>query len=186
MIDWSKAPDGATHWDAGSVVRVAGWMRLDDNQWYWWPVTETDCEMKWYATSRPQPLATFIARPKWSGEGLPTVGTVCEYHVGNGPWFKGEIRYLISPIAGQPKEVVLFATHLKEERVGVIGDGEGEVSFRPIRTPEQIAAEERDEASYELASFVAGYYGKQEPNPDSIKVAGYLYDQGYRRQPTNN
>lgn len=90
------------------------------------------------------------AAPAWVGVGLPPIGTVCEYHVGNGPWFKGEIRYLISPISGQPKEVVLFASHLKGEQVGVIGTGEGEVSFRPICTPEQISAEER-EREIELA-----------------------------------
>lgn len=118
--------------------------------------------------------------PQWRGlqDGLPPVGAVCEYHVGNGPWFNCEIRYLITPISGQPKEVVIFAPHLFGEQVGVIGTGNGEVSFRPIRTPEQIAADERNAAIAEMC----GDAGKPDMPMRSRERAAILYDAGWRKQ----
>lgn len=54
------------------------------------------------------------------------------------------------------------------------------LSFRPIRTPEQIAAEERAKAIEEMRALVQ----RKEPPFDhwlELSVAGELYDAGYRK-----
>lgn len=99
----------------------------------------------------------------WNGVGLPLAGTVCEFKKHNPPsmddsgWLSGDIRYI------------------SDCTVVIGGDGCEHVhhprncSFRPIRTPEQISAEEalrEIEMLYReggpAAVFDAGYR-KQEP-----------------------
>lgn len=178
IIDWSKAPEGATHWDTGVGGRVPGWMRFDGGRWHWWPVDGAKCERKWFASgeSHPSEAVEFIARQgAWTGEGLPPVGTVCEYRVGDGPWFECEIRYVTKPYQDCPIEVVMFPPHLKGEQTAVVGTGDGEVSFRHIRTPEQIAAEDRDKAINQM-EFDTGYLDRG--------AFTKLYDAGWRKQVT--
>lgn len=102
------------------------------------------------------------ANPAWTGEGLPPVGTVCEYQNSLGSWFPVEITAIA-------KKGICF---VQTER-----DGENYVcqvssKFRPIRTPEQIEAEARRSAIGEML--------RSEPAM-TICMAGNLYDAGYRK-----
>jgi hypothetical protein len=144
-IDWSKAPEGATHWDTGLHGRTPGWMRLDGTTWHWWPVDGAKCERKWFVCCETYPSETkeFVARPPaWTGEGLPPVGTICERRTMLG----GDGRYeQVIIIAHTSKGFpvwestdAMFAGISKEAMFS-----NGIPSFRPIRTPEQIAADER-------------------------------------------
>lgn len=121
-------------------------------------------------------------KSEWNGEGLPPVGIDCEYRVGNGPWFKCNIRYITTPYHDNPVEVVMFPPHLKGEQVGVVGNDSGEISFRPIRTPEQTKAEERQKAIAEMAEHMAGYKNVEDPNEKMLSLSTYLHDHGYRLQ----
>lgn len=91
------------------------------------------------------------ARPTWNGEGRPPVGTVCEYQTTSWPaeqWEVREIRYI------SDYHVVTA------EEDGVERSVCAEIArFRPIRTPEQIAAEERVKACQQWLDNIATAYG---------------------------
>jgi len=105
--------------------------------------------------------------PSWNGQGLPSVGAVCEmrhdsWHLNN--WPKVTVKYASAEY---------FITE----------DGAGEqhwhahsVKFRPIRTPEQIAADERETAINELRKHI---------DPRASAIAAGIFDcmtrLGYRK-----
>lgn len=102
----------------------------------------------------------------WNGEGLPPVGTVCEYNLTAGPWFVCEIRYVLDNDKDPDADgwiAVIWCPHLGKEQVARAGG----VSFRPIRTPVHIAAEEA------LRDIELLY---SEGGPAAV------YDAGYRKQ----
>lgn len=110
---------------------------------------------------------------EWSGEGLPPVGTVCEAAIPHtsGPdnarsfiWIEGRV------IAYHEIKGKTYAWFAEDD--GFYPPGVFE--FRPIRTPEQIAAEERDKAvdAMLMVSF-------EESTRRHIFEA--LYDAGYRK-----
>lgn len=69
-------------------------------------------------------------RIEWTGEGLPPVGAVCEYFSALGEW---KVCRIVAHDG-------LYAVFNSLNEYGAhIADG-----FRPIRTPEQIAAEDRE------------------------------------------
>jgi hypothetical protein len=176
-IDWIKAPEGATHWDIGANGRVAGWMKLDDGIWYWWPVNDATCGMKWRESlnkhvTRPD---EFIARPAvWTGEGLPPVGVLIEMKHKNATaeWARPDFHEEQLAWVGRDHFVTI------DEKFGTLSD----YLFRPIRTPDQIAAEERENAIQDmlqisLDSVKAG-------NPSGYSSLAAVYDAGYRKQVT--
>lgn len=120
-IDWSKAPEDATHAVTGSVNC---WRKQDGARWYMW------VRGAWRQVA-PY-LAIYTARPApWNGKDMPPIGTVCEMQDGIGVWTKVEI----------------FASHCgfahgwdADKRISYFSGDPRE--FRPIRTPKQIAAEE--------------------------------------------
>lgn len=106
----------------------------------------------------------------WNGEGLPPVGTVCEYQT----WVNREW-----------KQTKVLAHHLGFAVHSWSVDGDDmEVDsappqdFRPIRTPEQIAEEDRDRAIEEMREIITA---------DDLKgfgitmQLGAIYDAGYRK-----
>ena len=102
---------------------------------------------------------------EWNGEGLPPVGTVCESVCG------GIVRK-VEVLAVGKKNVFLIEGG--EEKMFSI---EGTRTFRPIRTPEQIAAEERELAINAMIDTLG--------HPTAIlmreSILGALYDAGYRK-----
>lgn len=140
QIDWSKAPEGATHY--GPAVEgewLECWHKNVNGEWLGWLA---DGDTRWSTAGNSNSrIKQFIPRPQeWTGSGLPPVGTVCEVeHCGK--WIKCEIiahfqqesaqvaAFIFSPYSGNPK---------LKELAYYIAD-----SFRPTRTPEQIAADER-------------------------------------------
>lgn len=119
------------------------------------------------------------ARPvAWNGEGKPPVGAVCDLRVGREAkdegWMHAEIRY------SSPTAVVWRW----KGRVQEFGSEWVEVEVRPIRTPEQIAAEERKLQREQLAYLIAGYMGFDDPREVDTKLAAYIFDHDYRKQVT--
>ncbi|HCI1891752.1 TPA: hypothetical protein NOS95_002682 [Pseudomonas aeruginosa] len=120
--------------------------------------------------SAPEDVWEIVDRPvTWNGQGLPPVGTVCEYLDTNLEWHEVEIfgidkaqrRIFASPWMTMP----------------YMGCSAPEC-FRPIRTPEQIAAEERSKECDRI--FVILSSVEREGNRSDMAEA--LYDAGYRRQ----
>lgn len=117
-----------------------------------------------YETPRPAP---------WNGEGLPPVGTVCEVQHPDRPdtWCKCTILVWGS-------ECAVFSA---DANYPFAYDGNGyPESFRPIRTPEQIAAEDRAQAIDEmLKALTLGTQGNMAGDREAAEI---LYDAGYRKQ----
>lgn len=171
QIDWSKAPEGTTHFDQGSESRISGWMRLRDGKWYWWPAPGAKCARDWHLTLNRQPVELFIERPaQWAGEGLPPVGEICERNSESGEWVSTKIlahSHLGSVVA---YEDVFSPYHL--------GWCNRESDFRPIRTPEQISAEARDKAIQQMIEDTNILTGIMS---DRKIMAGQLYDTDWRK-----
>lgn len=162
-IDWSEIIEDAEF--AGSIfgeqLPVFYKNVTDSSYEYHYP-----CAAGWSGKIIGQPACTpLIPRPStsWSGQGRPPVGTVCE---------GGRAR------TGAFNECVVIA-HRNGMAIAVFTDQEElqwVTEFRPIRTPEQIAKDEREAAIKEMT---AGYADNSEA---LAGWAAYVYDTlGYRK-----
>lgn len=162
-IDWSKAPEGATHWEPDSDAFEPSFMRKRNGVWecFWldeWMDARIDDEGR---------VERFIPRPAaWDGTGLPPAGCEIEYHSPSRGWQPGEY---IGQFNGQ---MVIGC-----RETGVIGYCPAEI-VRPIRTPEQIAADERERAvDAMMETFVVTGCKKSILRGACLA----LYDAGYRK-----
>lgn len=146
VIDWSKAPEGFPLWLEGTNAghrKASGWYREKGL------VYEGAHGIQWRACREGQ-FFTVHRQPaldSWTGEGLPPAGEVCEVDGGSSAdgWGRCVIRY-------SSADVIVFK---RDERGFESFDCTGgKYSFRPIRTTEQIAAEERETNSFELFSVI--------------------------------
>ena len=80
------------------------------------------------------PLSAGVELAHWTGEGLPPVGTECELWIRADEWAKCQV-IAMDEQDGHPVSVVRYG--------GGYYAGTNKC-LRPIRTPEQIAAEERE------------------------------------------
>lgn len=162
-IDWSKAPDGATHYRP----QFGYWYKQDVHAWVWidsgWARMDRD-DLGEYSFS-----CNLIELPslfEWNGTGLPPVGTVCECQNNEMKWLQGTIVY-VGKDNGTPLAIMQTKTEILYGEAG---------EFRPIRTPEQIAAEEREKA-------IDGMFN--EANERAFmsyrELCAALYDAGYRK-----
>lgn len=120
----------------------------------------------------------------WSGEGLPPIGEVCEVKsTARGKerdWFKAQVKY-----------ISLFTVVLDDFPTGEL---EGEfvvhpdtVQFRPIKTKEQLAAEERKEAVDMMRWICEEWVDSDLDRAWSWdEIFGVLHDSGYRKQENND
>lgn len=158
---WNEAPEGATHYQPQQQAFYADmggekwmiWARNLSGLLCWQPSTGTvrDCLI-------PAP-----SEATWTGEGLPPVGTVCE------AWHNGRAQGVVQ-VRYSGGCMVLWNVKLKHEQCSASEN----YTFKPLRTPEQIAAEARDEAIQEML-----YLWKDSAGPGSF--CAYLYDAGWRR-----
>jgi len=153
-IDWSKAPT-ATHYtppldDSGMWVAVF-WRKEGNHFPEAWQV---DDDGNLNNIQRPtvvkESLERMIARPiLWNGEGLPPVGVPIEAKHKNAQPDWARPGFYETVIVAIGKQLVIFeADGNGSEKVGTLSD----YIFRPIRTAEQIAAEEHQKAIDELAA----------------------------------
>jgi hypothetical protein len=183
-IDLSKKPEGATHINphSGLWVKCFGgnsgsYQFFKDGEW----------EMGFGCMSNSY---LEIAQPEpWTGEGLPPVGTVCEFAGGTNcpedPFDKdleeGDEVTIIAHFKDGESELAAFMFNPRNLSRGNACVEQGmHGCFRPIRTPEQIAAEVREKFSVELAGILSGH--DQHIAVRDIEMAKYLYDAGYRKQ----
>ncbi|MFG0828810.1 hypothetical protein ACF8R6_10580 [Pseudomonas sp. CJQ_7] len=177
-IDWSKAPEGANHYQPAATPnnRPVFWRVEGDVAREVWAMNP-DGSIRDHFNYGPDGCQAFapwrcIVKPvEWKGEGLPPVGLEieCTYDAW-GYWLKGKVLCY--------GEKMIFM-----EQESSKGDGKFEgsmnpdgIRFRPICTPEQIAADERAKAIDEMWSV---YW---QPDVTTAKEAlGLLYDAGYRK-----
>ncbi|MGV5330747.1 hypothetical protein ACV4VO_05830 [Pseudomonas aeruginosa] len=163
-IDWNTAPEGATHWEPTGPEFHEGWMKKERDYWFSW----VEGINKWFhgpsCNVSAEREATFEARPQeaWDGQGLPPVGAKC---LTNRNDFLREVTILCH---GKTRTFVF--DHVSQEEICL--ELKDRV-FLPIRTPEQIAAEEREKAIEEMCFAEETL---------TVKQAKALYEAGYRRQ----
>lgn len=176
-IDWSKAPD----WAVAHGLHETGfgikefWLGEAQHQNLEhaksFPYGGGDPSCGSFHNSRRESFSYVTPRPDpWTGVGLPPVGTVCDWQSSTQHEWKR-----VTVIAYNGIDVWLHP-------VGIVGNPAG---FRPIRTPEQIAAEEREKAAEQL-------YMTMHPRSDSDIFAALFesekeryraaIDAGYRKQ----
>lgn len=105
---------------------------------------------------------------EWDGAGLPPVGTRCIVTPHNEVWGFDCVDEYECVVRGYMGEYVW----LENGSLNFITSRSDKVDFRPIRTPEQIAAEEREKFIDELIKVTCIRRGE----------AGLIYDAGYRKQ----
>ncbi|HBP0696563.1 TPA: hypothetical protein L5Q41_005942 [Pseudomonas aeruginosa] len=173
-IDWSKAPEGATHWEPSGTEFGEGWMKKVGNEWFYWhegiEVLWADC----FVSAERE--ATFEARPQeaWDGQGLPPVGAKCLTDRND---FLREVTILCH---GKTRTFVF--DHVSQEEICLVLKDR---VFLPIRTPEQIAAAERWASIQQMLAFADMNYSAGElmsPKEYVETAVSALYDAGYRRQ----
>ncbi|HFH3850473.1 TPA: hypothetical protein ACGJ2U_004888 [Pseudomonas aeruginosa] len=163
-IDWSCAPEGATHWEPTGPEFHEGWMKKEGDYWFCW----VEGINKWFhgpsCNVSAEREATFEARPQdaWDGQGLPPVGAKCLTDRND---FLREVTILCH---GKTRTFVF--DHVSQEEICLVLKDR---VFLPIRTPEQIAAEERKKAIEEMCFAEETL---------TVKQAKALFEAGYRRQ----
>ncbi|MCS7758597.1 hypothetical protein N0619_20150 [Pseudomonas aeruginosa] len=169
-IDWNTAPEGATHWEPSGPEFNEGWMKKEGNGWFFWGL---GAEWKYGGDVSAEREATFEARPQepWDGQGLPPVGTVCEIKHRDIGWVRCEIVAHKSFSCGGLTHAIAWIDE------NTLDQSQG-VRFRPIRTPEQIAAEERRNSILHLANLLIDSRGQC----NEYSQAEAIFDAGYRRQ----
>lgn len=167
-IDWSKAPEGAIGFAPATGNNESSiWYKKNENGDL--VFTFADLKEGWMQ-SYNVPENVIWRSEQWNGEGLPPVGTVCEHQgsvPGNQDWTQARVL-AHAEVSGMP-----VAVHQIGDQISC----SSAQYYRPIRTPEQIAAEEREAAIEEMWNVV--YW---QPHAPTAKAAlGLLYDHGYRK-----
>lgn len=171
-IDLNKAPAGATHYRADSA---SPWRMLEDGEWYAW---ESD-EENWISIVDPQPdryMPICNGPFTWDGTGLPPIGTVCEiWDDSPHEYYAKHVGKTITVLAhdvmyGDPVAVYAINTKKGRKYHALVAQ-----CFRPLRSHEQIAAEEREKAVAAIKAIAdaAIYRGES--------AAAAVYDAGYRK-----
>lgn len=122
-------------------------------------------------------LADHFRPVEWDGLGMPPVGTVCEVL-----WNESRVEYLRTKVFGvnehgQPIHRFDEGPKKYQYQADVLSTASGTQVFRPIRTAEQVAAEERKAGVDEMmAVFDSNFEGCRR---DGIEA---IWDAGYRKQ----
>ena len=158
-IDWDKAPEGATHYRnlSGMFYKFS-----DNSAGRFWSYDLRE----WLKSGAIKDYEPMVMRPSpaWSGEGLPPVGIDIEV--------KHELYgWIGARVVGEDGEAALVRTN--DGYAGVFPH-----QFRPIRTPEQIAADERSKAIDEMVKAL----GMDDPGTAEYIRCGLIYDAGYRKE----
>lgn len=182
MIDWKNAPEWATGYGlmSGSFGIEEVW--FNDKQYLplqsqggYGPYPFGGGIGPHMHNATKSKIAFQKHRPApWSGEGLPPVGTVCE--VLNNTLDRPEWERCTILFMGKFKAI--YESESCHERVADVSES-WMISFRPLRplrTPEQIAAEEREKAVSQMA--VVALAGDNHLITKVYLVR--LYDAGYR------
>lgn len=180
-IDWNKAPADAQGFMPYDGMWISGWWKDDGGSRYFWSMEEGDLGGWKKSYANPFERPGFIKRqsPAWIGEGLPPVGTVLEAidkEFKGGTWTK--VVVLAAGKHGNDDCLMVAEVIEGQSRPGAMVASlytGWERSFRPIRTPEQIAADERDAM---IEHMLRTYLDGAKDHRGGIRA---LYDAGYRK-----
>lgn len=176
-IDWSKAPEGTTHRAGGGA-----WIKRQRDQWYQWTETKPGY---WFTIGEHNLYQPVQARyTEWTGEGLPLVGAICEIRAHKlNEWHEAKIAFA-------SRNVVVWDWVGEPSINGLCTAYAHAIEIRPIRTPEQIAEEERlaelNEMIRNVKDHPGGRHGVCHLTQLRIQEEACidLYDAGWRKQVT--
>lgn len=174
-------PEGATHVVVDTYALPVPVMRMNDanpyrkkicGQWHafvdgdWVLVTNAD----------PKRYQKIDVQQQWNGEGLPPVGAVCEWAGPNSDGPDGWVFTESKVVAYTDCKAFVI---MQKQGCWPVVQHVNNCQFRPIRTPEQIAEEEREVAISTMCDLLG--------TPRGTVAAGVvmrLYDAGCRIQVT--
>lgn len=164
---WKGAPADAQAFMPGSYQWIDGWWKKRGDQFYFWPFAlgESGGWASSYARPFDHPDVVMRPAPQWSGDGLPPVGVFVRITD------DGSLRYG----SNESGEVI---AHVEDCAVVRMSYGLGCFTARylePIKTPAQIAAEEREAA---IEAMWKIYW--QPDAPTAKEALGLLWDAGLR------
>lgn len=191
-IDLSKKPEGATHINPHSGV----WIKcFGGNSGSYQFFQNGEWEMGFGCMSNSY---LEIAKPEpWTGEGLPPVGTVCEFAGGTNcpddPFDKdlkeGDEVTIIAHFKDGESELAAFTFNPRNLSRGNACVEQGmHGCFRPTRTPEQIAEEARIAELNLMVRAIKDHPGGQHgvDHLTQLKIHEEacinLYDAGWRKK----
>jgi len=154
-IDWSEAPEGATHFEVGSENP---WEKHGDGN----PMFFSALDRRWLslgstATDSPDLVARPVALA-YDGTTLPPVGTVCEYKtIQDDDW-------ITVKITGYGDNLALMRPHGKDYETIC---SKAAARFRTIKSDRDRAIDEMYEDSIAAEGRLA--------------IAAAIYDAGYRK-----
>ena len=180
-IDWRLAPEDATHALPGTTktyflkndVLAYRWMNGD------WSCMGSPLKDYFFASElieRHAPQndeSQNVARIEWDGEGYPPIGLFCEYKsTESGIWSGCEI------VATRNNAWIVLGDGYETDFVTL-------EALRPRRTPEQIAADEREKARDDALNTMTGE-GLTDGETEEqwqfrLKIVSEMLDMGYRK-----
>lgn len=174
-IDWSKAPEGYDFWVVDRYgIFADGWHRLVGDRYI------GQKGRFWSKEAEKSGRIAVFERPEWDGgETLPPVGIACKIALSEESRKASAdlARYIehdgkVALILGHHDGAALYAARIGDhfEYHSLIAG-----NFRRLRTPEEIAAEQRKRAIDAMQRIVSSgdpHYGR--------KVCEALYDAGCR------
>ncbi|MFW6823635.1 hypothetical protein ACM7TL_17215, partial [Enterobacter hormaechei] len=123
-------------------------------------------------TSQQYEAALAASKPEWNGDGVPPVGTECEYSLNAGrTWFKCKIDYVL----GTQGLIMLADVYEGGQFVG-FAEYDGKLKFRPIRSEADKKKEEAVFAIAELCRQSASNGHSAELIYDAIKSGKIIID----------
>lgn len=163
-IDWSKAPEGATHCSFSE-----SWFKHDVSGVYVF-VSDSWKKLSWASWQ----LDGFSRKPdqEWTGTGLPPVGIDCEYMK------RGGAEWFYCTVIAHHDGGAVVAVHEDDLSYSYWNDSG---HFRPIRTPEQIAAEELEKAYRGMIDDLAAVIGISNIDARECDALHALAEAGYRK-----
>lgn len=164
-IDWSKWPVDAELWLPNQQGTSECVVRFDENGVVWFAYSKNYGWTRWSGESKASLLARFAYTAKsWTGEGLPPVGATCEYTSNGGlNWRETSVLFI-------DEQVVLLTGYPLYKLA------DPDIAFRPIRTPEQVEEDKRNEVTSDMCREI------RRAKDAGIGWADYLYAAGYRKQ----
>lgn len=183
-IDWGKAPHDATHFSPATDDFVNLWAKLENGSWFYCPMS---AGTRWHRGCAPGKNEAYVPRPiTWNGEGLPPVGIDCETL-----WDSNTGEYVAVRIVGHDEDHAVVRFTAGERKGEYDSDQQhcacdGYPIFRPIRTPEQIAADERlhqiRNACTAINKAVELYNTSIDCSAAICAAVEAMIDAGYRKQ----
>ncbi len=160
IIDWSKAPEGATHWAPATDRLSSSFMKHEGGEWF----CESANGNRWVKDESDDQPSRYIARPVgWTGQGEIQVGMICR-------------------LGGKP--FTLIAVHdgyawLKTDDNGF--QTAKLFKLEPLKTLQEIAAEKRQAQIDQMLTDAGIADSAFSGDPEAEAWAAALLDAGYRK-----